>query len=156
MTTSSGSPGSRLVALMQQQARAQLPIGIELGTVAAPPPDLTIKLDHMPVALQKDDLIVCEHLLRHERIMTIEHQDQVQRNLGDKVVKASASGESVITAKIGEHSPGLATYQWMLGQHKYLKQKFEDVLKPGDRVAVMALPGAQKYLVWDRVVDMSG
>jgi len=141
---------------MQQQARAQLPIGIELGIVTAPPPNLTIKLDHMPVALEKDDLIVCEHLLRHERIVTIEHQDQTERNLGDKTVQATASGESIITSKASEHSPGLATYTWTLGQHKYLKQKFEDVLKPGDRVAVMALPGAQKYLVWDRVVDMSG
>ena len=144
------------MALMQEQARAQLPLGIELGTVTAPPPNLRIKLDHMPVEVQKEDLIVCEYLLRHERIVSIEHEDEAERNLGDKVVEATASGEAIITSKVNQYSPLQSTYLWMLGQHKYLKQTYEDVLKPGDRVAVMALPGAQKYLVWDRVVDMSG
>lgn len=144
------------MALMQEQARAQLPLGIELGTVTAPPPNLQIKLDHMPVEVQKEDLIVCEYLLRHERIVSIEHEDEAERNLGDKVVEATASGEAIITSKVSQYSPLQSTYLWMLGQHKYLKQTYEDVLKPGDRVAVMALPGAQKYLVWDRVVDMSG
>lgn len=153
---SSGSPGSKLVALMQEQARAQLPIGIELGTVIVTLPDLQIKLDHMPVPLQKADLIVCEYLLRHERIVSIEHEDEIERDLGDKTVEATASGEAIIASKVNQYSPLESTYKWMLGNHKYLKVKFDDVFKVGDRVAVLALPGAQKYLVFDRVVDMSG
>lgn len=52
--------GSRLIELIQQQAKAQQNFGIELATVISPPPKLIIRVDNMPVNLERDDLVITE------------------------------------------------------------------------------------------------
>lgn len=141
--------GNKLVRMIQRQIKALLPRGIELGTVTVPWPNIRIALAHGPIELTKDDLIICEHILRHDRIVSIEHKAGESRNLGDKTVMAIASGNITITAP---NMPPKSVYVWDNGTHQYLKLQYKDVLKKGDRVVLMALQEEQKYLVWDRVV----
>ena len=46
-------------------------VDIEFATVKAPFPDIRIKIDNMPIELDADDLVVCEHLREHKREVTI-------------------------------------------------------------------------------------
>lgn len=147
--------GTKLARTVREQIKAMLPFGIELGTVTSAPPNIRIRLDHMTVDLEAEDLIICEHLLRHERIVTLEHTTGTPRQLGDKSALSSASANGQYTP--ASYPPPFAASVNILDfDFSYVKQTFEDVLKPGDRVAVMAFPNEQKYLVWDRVVELDG
>jgi len=131
--------GSRFLDLVRQQIPKGF--GIELGTVITPPPNLEIRIDNMGINLEKADLLVCEHILRHDRVATIDHLELTERDLGD--------GIGIDHTNTDDLDPELA-----LTFFTYYNVKFtlEDTLKKGDRVVVMALPGAQQYLIWDRVV----
>lgn len=141
--------GSKLIELMQQQARAQQNFGIELATVIAPPPALVIKVDNMPVNLEGDDLIVCQHLLNYERVITLEHNEGSSHDLGNGTGKDMVSGDGdYFTVNDNDEAP------YSSFTYDNIKLTFNDVLKAGDRVAVQALPGGQQYLVIDKVVVM--
>lgn len=105
---------------------------IELATVTASAPDIEIKLDADGLTLDKDSIIVAEHLTRHERIVTIDHVEGEQRDLGDKTVTNTSTPKS-------------DSYK-----HSYVKLAFEDVLKVGDRVLVACLDADMTYIILDR------
>jgi hypothetical protein len=116
-----------------------VPRGIELATVIAPPPGLIIKIDNMAINLEADDLIVCEHLLEHQR----------SYSTSPAVASSEVSEWEDIDPPTHNHSH----------QVKRLTLNSQSVtiytkLQAGTRVAVMALPGGQQYLVWDKVVEM--
>ncbi|MGG4344351.1 DUF2577 family protein [Paenibacillus lautus] len=46
-------------------------VDIEFATVLSPLPDIRIKIDNMPIELDADDVVVCEHLRDHKREITI-------------------------------------------------------------------------------------
>ena len=95
---------------------------------------------HERLTLSEDFLIVLEHLTRHERIVTIEHQEQTVRELGDK------KGTDVIVND-GTTNP-IKTYK-----HSYVKMIFEDGLNVGDKVVLARTSGGQKYIVFDRYYE---
>lgn len=105
--------------------------GFELATVIAPYPNLMIKVDGMKVELPAGNLVVCEKLLRNSRVVSLTSQPGTVRNLGDRTAVNSANQAS----------------------YAYIELKFEDVLKPGDRILVQAALGGQKYIIIDRVVE---
>lgn len=113
----------------------------ELATVTAPPPTLKIKIDNMAVELEDDDVIVAQHLTRHKRIVTIEHEELKERNLGDMVVQDGLDTDDMV-----EGNP-ITTYK-----HSYVELTFEDVLKTGDRVIVASINDGQSYVILDRAV----
>lgn len=127
--------GSRLIKLMQEQTMKQLPRGIELATVIQPSP-LIIRVDNMDINLEGDDLIVCEHLLDHEREYT---------------TNPAVTGN---TMSVEGYSP----HQHQIHSLDIVEQVIQFItnLKKDDRVAVQALPGGQQYLVFDKVVVMNG
>ena len=127
--------GSRLIKLMQDQATMQIPRGIELATVIQPSP-LIIRVDNMDINLEGDDLIVCEHLLDHEREYT---------------TKPTLAGNTMSVEGYIQHQHQI----YSLEIQEQIVQ-FITNLKEGDRVAVQSLPGGQQYLVFDKVVVMSG
>ena len=133
--------GSRLIELIQQQAKAQQNFGIELATVISPPPKLIIRVDNMPVNLQGDDLIVCEHLLEHSRTYST----------SPKIANSEVSewADSAPPKHNHTHSVEKLTIS---NQTATIHTK----LQAGDRVAVQAFPGGQQYLVIDKVVVMGG
>jgi len=130
--------GSKLIELIRRQAAGQIPRGIELATVVTPMPDLRIRIDNMDINLEGDDLIVCAHLLPVTRYANI---------------------SNVVTPVPAQVTYNGATYDQagddVSTQHTTIA--FQDnILQAGDRVAVMALPGEQQYLVIDKVVIMGG
>lgn len=131
--------GSRLIELIRQQAAAQMPLGIELATVISPPPALRIRIDNMPVALEGDDLIVCQHLLDHQRTYTT----------SPSVASSAVSTWADTDPPTHSHTHQV-TGLTINGQTATIHTN----LRAGDRVAVMALPGGQQYLVIDKVVEM--
>ncbi|MEC0253613.1 DUF2577 family protein [Paenibacillus lautus] len=69
-------------------------VDIEFATVLAPLPDIRIKIDNMPVELDADDVVVCEHLRDHMREVTINGGEVVEMTVmsplmaGDRVAVA--------------------------------------------------------------------
>ncbi len=113
---------------------------LELATVTAPPPALRIKIDNMALELEADDLVVAEHLTRHTRIVTITHEQDAERDVGDTEPKPRDNDSS-------------GSLAWA---HSYIELRFEDVLKPGDRVLVSSMNDGQTYVIKDRVVTYDG
>lgn len=130
--------GSKLIELIRQQAAGLVPRGIELATVITPPPDLRIRIDNMNIHLEGDDLIVCAHLLPATRYVGLS-------NVATPVpAQVTYNGQTYDQA-----GDNIST------QHTTVNF-LDNVLQAGDRVAVMALPGEQQYLVLDKVVIMGG
>lgn len=126
---------SDILDIFQEQIPA-VP-GIELATVVQAAP-LVIRLDNdkMMLRAQDGDLLVCEHLLEHTR----------QYSTGSKV-----SGDMT---EWQDTSAPLHTHKHEVTSINASKQTvtIHAKLKTGDRVVVMALPGGQQYLIWDKVV----
>lgn len=140
MTQYEGDAYSKLNQLFLEGVNAsKKPAKIELATVIKSAPNLEIKLDADGSVYDKDFLIVSEHLTRHERIVTLEHVELAQRNLGDKTVQDFLDTDDLV-------SP-ITTYK-----HNYIKMTFEDVLKEGDRVLVACLDADMTYIILDRAV----
>lgn len=110
--------------------------GFELATVVSPYPNLMVKVDNMKIELTKEDLIVCERVCRNVRVVSFQSQPGTMRQLGDKTVvdTNSLSNETGI-------------------EFSNIQLRFEEVLKVGDRVLIQALPGGQKYVIMDRVIE---
>lgn len=129
---------SELIEMVQGEAKGQMPRGIELATVISPPPNLVIRIDNMKINLQGDDLIICAHLLPSTRYVGLSN---IVTPIPDKVTyngqTCEQSGDNIST------------------QHTTVNF-LNNVLEAGDRVAVLALPGEQQYLVIDKVVIMGG
>lgn len=131
--------GSRLIEIIRQQAAGMMPRGIELATVITPPPNLRIRIDNMNINLEGDDLIVCAHLLPATRYA----------NLHSKVTPEPPDKVTYNGQTFDQAGDNIDTQHTVVAFQDY-------VLNPGDRVAVMALPGEQQYLVLDKVVIMGG
>ncbi|MBT2761864.1 DUF2577 family protein [Paenibacillus sp. ISL-20] len=69
-------------------------VDIEFATVLSPLPDIRIKIDNMPVELDADDVVVCEHLRDHKREVAINGGEIVEMTVmspikaGDRVAIA--------------------------------------------------------------------
>lgn len=50
---------------------------IEYATITAPPPSVRIRVDNLPFDLDRDDLVIPDHLLEHERTARINAGDPV-------------------------------------------------------------------------------
>ncbi|OQP06851.1 hypothetical protein B1690_05945 [Geobacillus sp. 46C-IIa] len=89
-----GNGAVRLIQLMRQHGYNK-DISIELATVTSPPPNIKIRVDNMKIELDKDDVIIAQHLTKHKRQVRInggttvelEHQDELK--VGDRVIVAS-------------------------------------------------------------------
>ncbi|MGE7271346.1 DUF2577 domain-containing protein [Brevibacillus panacihumi] len=117
----------------------------ELATVLAPPPELRIKIDNMTTELDHTDVIVAEHLTRHKRVVTIEHEELAERDLGDKIAQDGLDTDDMV--------PGNPITEYT---HSYVELTFEDVLKHGDRVIVASMNDGQSYVILDRAVTYLG
>jgi hypothetical protein len=131
--------GSKLIDLIRKQAAGLTSRGIDLATVVTPPPALRIRIDNMDINLEGDDLIVCEHLLDHDR----------KYSTSPSIAGSEVSNWADTSPPFHDHThevTGLTIAQQTVTIHTNLQA--------GDRVAVMALPGEQQYLVLDKVVIM--
>lgn len=116
------------------------PVELMEAVVIQAPPGLLIRLkSDSKLLIPKDIIIVAEHLTRHDRVVTIEHAEMAERDLGDKTENDYLDTD--------DKAPPYTTYK-----HSYVKLTFEDVLKEGDEVLVISLQGGQFYYIADRVI----
>lgn len=137
-----GSQYSKFVQMIREVGYSR-PVNVERATVTSAAPNLRIKLDADGLELDKGDLVVMEHLTRHERIVSIDYKHPNTAELGD------GSGESVSSRQNIGSTPSTPYEQYEM---KYATMTFEDVLKVGDRVAVVCLEEDMLYMIVDRVV----
>ncbi|RCX13268.1 uncharacterized protein DUF2577 [Anaerobacterium chartisolvens] len=138
--------------------------GFELATVISPYPGLVIRVDNMKAELSRTDLVVCERLMSGTRIVSLKSEPGVVRDLGHTQQTAARDsnslrrGSGTLSGSTGEaqgHSHQLNGLDMENAgiELSYAELKFEDTLKAGDRVLVQEVPGGQKYIVIDRVVE---
>ncbi|MDP5273553.1 DUF2577 domain-containing protein [Chengkuizengella axinellae] len=155
-----GSPYSKLIQLMSRHGYNK-DMNIEFATVVSDPPDLKIKIDHMNLELDEEDLIVSEHLTKHERQIKLTGDNLSL--IGDVVTgEMSDDGEHShyftfnntfgSTDEDGEHTHYLQSLDVSVGKMQVEGSlEFTDELKIGDRVAVAVLQNEQLYLIMDRI-----
>ncbi|MEH6940929.1 DUF2577 family protein [Bacillus sp. JJ722] len=120
------------------------PIDIIFGTVVSPPPNIEITLDSAgsDFILDKDDILVMEHLTRHKRIATISHTENATRQLGDKTAIDYCEGDLL--------NDDLAAPNTAFKMNN-VELQFEDVLKEGDRIIVAWLDEQDYAVILDRL-----
>ncbi|MFT4413183.1 DUF2577 domain-containing protein [Fredinandcohnia humi] len=139
-----GTGASQLVQLIQKFGYNK-DVDVELATVTAPPPNLKIKIDNMNVELEKDDLVVAQHLTKHKRRLTI-------KGTNSNLVSSSVI-DSMTQNGSGPHTHDITslTIQGNLTVTD-AEIEFLDELKAGERVIVASVDNGQLYIVLDRAV----
>lgn len=135
--------------------------GFELATVVSSYPNVAVKVDNMKLLLTKQDIVVCERLTRNTRVVSLKSSPESVRQLGDGTGTDSSSiskgsGRLIsITDQADGHQHILEDLDLENSAFSlnYIEMDFEEVLKKGDRVLIQALPGGQKYIIVDRVVE---
>jgi hypothetical protein len=107
-------------------------IGIQIGVVSKPLPDIEIKLGEA-IVLDKTMLVFARYLLTHTREVNL---------------KSSGVVDSMTPAGMGPHTHDITSLE-ITGQVKFL-----DELKPGDEVILMAAQDQQLYYVLDKAVRL--
>ncbi|WP_059040803.1 DUF2577 family protein [Paenibacillus rubinfantis] len=143
-----GSGASQLVQLIRAIGYNS-DITLELATVTAPPPELKIKVDHMNVELEKDDLIVAQSLTKYTRKVNLKSEGKTEvssTSLSWVAILTTPSGSGEITefTSFGMSSANLTVQEAEL--------EFTDELKKDDRVIVAGIHQGQTYLILDRAV----
>lgn len=114
---------------------ASNPVNLIYGTVIKSKP-IEIEI-HKDLVLTEEFLDIAEHLTRHERIVTIEHNEMAVRELGDKT-------------EIDYLDTDNKEYPATSYKHSYVKMIFEDGLKINEKVVLVRMQGGHKFLVFDR------
>ncbi|MNN45494.1 hypothetical protein D3C81_1598320 [compost metagenome] len=141
-----GSGAAQLVQLMRHFGYNS-DVNIELGTVTSPPPNLKVKVDNLSVELDKDDLIVAQHLTKHKRKITLTNSGKTNLSGGSVSGAMSAAGEGPHTHNITSVNHSGANLTATESEIEYL-----DELKAGDRVIIAETAGGQIYVILDRAV----
>ena len=134
-----GDSYSKLRQMMSRAGDKPSGVRIELATVVESPPELKIRRDSDQLILEKEELVVAEHLTRHSRIVTIEHTELAQRQLGDGVQPDHLHTDDLQLP---------ITYY----RDNYVWMRFEDLLLVGDRVLLACDDDNMVYYVLDRAV----
>lgn len=148
-----GSGASQLVQLIRALGYNS-EITFELATVTADPPELKIKVDHMNVELEKDDLIVVQSLMKHKRTVNLVSKGGT-KIFADSLVPNNPpysfklnfiyAGQGTLTVSGVDLSSADQTIE-------KAELEFTDELKKDDRVIVVGINQGQTYIVLDRVV----
>lgn len=126
-----GSGGTQLAMLMKSLGYNK-DVDFQLATVTSAPPDLKIKVDNMEkIELDKDDLIVAQHLTKYTR----------------KVKLTSTSVTDAMTS--AGYTPHTHDITSLVIEADL---DFDDELKVGDRVIVVEIVEGETYVILDRAV----
>lgn len=144
-----GSGASQLVQLIRAIGYNS-EITFELATVTSAPPQLKIKVDHMNVELEKDDLIVAQSLTKHTRTINLKSE-------GNTEVSSSSPSVGFELPVDGNGQSHLLTFSSikLASADQTIKQaelEFTDLLKKDDRVIVVGINQGQTYIILDRAV----
>lgn len=142
--TPEGDSFSKLLQVIKRTGYNKA-VDIEIGTVIAAPPNILVKLDSSPVELDKDDLVIAEHLTNHKRAISIRRSADrpTKISFGSTDVSESISPASDITAiKMNDVQ---ADFTFEQAEIEYL-----DELKAGDRVICAWLDEQMRAVIIDR------
>lgn len=144
-----GSGASQLVQLIRTIGYNS-EITFELATVTSAPPQLKIKVDHMNVELEKDDLIVAQSLTSFKKKINLTSKGKTEVSSTSPSVgfEMLPDGNGQIN-EISFSSIGLASADQTI---KEAELEFLDELKKDDRVIVVGINQGQTYLILDRAV----
>lgn len=121
-------------------------VDVLLGTVIAPPPNIRIKIDKSLLELDKDDVIVAQHITNYTVpfsaiVSKANYESAPFGTLNEKYV--DESGQYAEQKKL-YHSLGFIFDTGMLTMN--------NELKAGERVIVAEIEKGQRYVVLDRAV----
>lgn len=140
-----GGWDSRMRQMMARAGAKSEGLRIELATVIEAPPNLKIMRDSDQMILEKEELVVAEHLTRHERIVSINYEFpktwEKDTDIGDKTVDTVSSRNN-----IGQ----LPSTPYEKYEMKYATLKYEDLLLKGERVLVACDDVNMVYYIIDR------
>ncbi|MFD1177104.1 DUF2577 family protein [Paenibacillus puldeungensis] len=148
-----GSGASQLVQLIRELGYNS-EVTMELATVTAAPPELKIKVDHMNLELEKDDLIVAQSLTKHKRKINMKSEGKTKisaMNVNPKVPPFKFDPGAVFVGQGTISFTGL-TVDSADQTINEAELEFLDELKEGDRVMVVGINQGQTYMILDRVV----
>lgn len=146
-----GSGASQLVQLIRAIGYNS-EITFELATVTSAPPQLKIKVDHMSVELEKDDLIVAQSLAKHTRKVNLKSEGGTKisaSNLDPLSPKYDPGAEYVGDGTLTFSGLKLTSADQTIEEAEL---EFTDELKKDDRVIVVGMNEGQTYIILDRVV----
>lgn len=122
------------------------PVNLIFGVVTKADP-LEIEV-HSKLKLTEEFLVIAERLTRHDRIVTVKYEFpktwSKDADIGDAVKVAESSRNYIGT------DPAIPYEKYEMVN---AKMTFEDVLKKGDKVALVRMQGGHKFFVADRVVE---
>lgn len=119
-------------------------IGIQVGVVSKPLPDIEIKLGDV-IELKKNKLIIAEKLLQHKRKFNITTSYTDPKVVGSlQLTSENSPTEPIVKLTLETKEDGTSTCEI----------EFVDELKPGDEVILMAAQDQQLYYVLDKVVRL--
>lgn len=129
---------------------------VESGIVVGEPPDLKIEVDG-GIVLEADDLIVAQHLTKHSRIITIEPQEHEYPDPSYITFGSSHVSEAMSAEGMGPHVHDVTQISLDNVQEDFLARHvritYDDELRLGDRVLIIADDETDEYYVIDRVVE---
>ncbi|WP_127529244.1 DUF2577 family protein [Paenibacillus kobensis] len=150
-----GSGASQLVSLIRTLGHNS-DVNVELATVTSAPPDLKIRIDHMSVDLEKDDLIVAQSLTRHKRQVNLKSEGKAKISASNLKLPSDTPPSGLNVAVNYTGNAALVFSAISLSNADFTAEKAEleflDELKKGDRVLVMGIKQDQTYVVLERVV----
>lgn len=121
-------------------------ITLELATVTVPLPNIKVKVDGMNIELEKEDLIIAEHLLKH----------------GRRVNLSNSGGTTVFSGNVSGLQPRESPYSNVDIKELQLTNgdlnvndaeiRYTDEIKIGDRVIIAGINSGQTYVILDRAV----
>lgn len=145
-----GSPYSRLSQMMGKFGYNKA-VDFEIGTVISPEPNLIVKMDSSPIELDRDDLLIAEHLTNHKRYMTIRKSKNPEWQSNIRL-KSTDVGDSETV--VSSHSHDLTMVDMKNVQDDFTFEQVEveylDGLKAGDRVIMAWLDEQMRAVVFDR------
>lgn len=142
-----GSGASQLVQLIRTLGYNSEGF-FELATVTAAPPELKIKVDHMNIELEKDDLIVAESLTKRTCKVALASSGNASLS-SSSVNMVAVLTLSSGTGSIKVTSLGLSSSDFNVEE---VELSYLDELKEGDRVIVAGIQQGQTYIILDRAV----
>lgn len=157
MTNYEGDAFSKLNALLGEGAQAaDRAAKVELATVTESAPDLKIKLDADGLELDKDVLVVAEHLTKHKRIITMRKTEDAR--FASDYPRAFTTDIKLASTQVDDtmSPPGHDITQIVLNsvQDDFtavdIEVEYQDELRKGDRVLVACLDADMTYIILDR------
>ncbi|SDE96888.1 Protein of unknown function [Fontibacillus panacisegetis] len=148
-----GSGASQLVQLIRAIGYNS-DITIELATVTAEPPELKIKVDHMNVELEKDDLIVAQSLTKYKRKVNLKSEGGTEISVTNLNPMAPPFKFDPGAIFVGQGTINFSGININSANQtiKEAELEFIDELKKDDRVIVVGINQGQTYIILDRAV----